>query len=184
MHKLMYLMPRLETVEAMAATLRDMHVGDEAYRVISRDEDGIRRHRLRDATLLDHTDLVHLGERGALVGAASGMVLAALLLVMQPFGVPIGWLAFLVVTLLVGLFGAWVGGMAGLSHEHYKLAPFHEALAQGQYLVVIGMRDAHRIGAVRQAMLLRHPEAIFMADDDTLTNPLASRPEYPMHHAR
>lgn len=183
MHKLMYLMDKLETAEAMAATLKEMHFDEDAYRVLSKDEDGIRRHHLHDATLLDQTDVVHSGERGALIGGLLGMLLAAVLMVMQPFGMTMGLFGFLFVTLLVGFFGAWVGGMAGLGRENYKLKPFHDALAAGKYLLMIGMHDEHRVGAVRQAMLLRHPEAIFMADDETLTNPFSSKAEYPLHQA-
>jgi len=184
MHKLIYLMPRLETVEAMVSTLRAMKLGDDAYRVISRDEDGIRQHHLRNGTLLDQTDLLHMLERGLLSGVLLGLLLALALTFIQPFGMPVSPGGFVVAVVIGGIFGVWVGGMAGLANENYKLTPFHDALEHGQYLVMVRMRDPRRVDAVRQTMLLKHPEAIFMADDDTLTNPFASRAEYPQHHAR
>lgn len=184
MHTLMYLMRRLDTAEAMVATLQEMNIGHEAYRVISKDEDGIRRHHLHDGTLVDRTDVVHSGERGALMGGGIGLVFAVLLVLSQPLGMPVGWTGFMVATLIVGFFGAWVGGMVGLSHENYKLKPFHDALEQGQYLMTIGVRDIIKAEAVRQAMMMRHPEAIFMADDETMTNPFASKPEFRLHHVK
>lgn len=184
MHSLMYLMYRLDTAEAMVATLDELNISQDAYRIISRDEDGIRRHHLHDGTLLDRTDVVHSGERGALIGAATGLVFASLLMVAQPLGMPLGWGGFVVAMLIVGCFGAWVGGMVGLNHEHYKLRPFHDALARGRYLLIIGVRDLVAAERVRQAMLSRHPEAIFMADDETMTNPLASKPEFRLQHIR
>lgn len=181
MHTLMYLMPRLEIAEAMVATLRQMGIGDDAYRVVSQDEDGIRRHHLHDATLIDKTDVVHSGERGALAGAGLGLVLAAILLATQPLGFPLGWAGMMLTVLLIALFGTWVGGMVGLSHENYKLAPFHDALARGQYLLMIGMRDDARAAELEMAMLRAHPEAIFVADDETLVNPFASKAEFRVH---
>ncbi len=184
MHTLMYLMRKLDTVEAMVASLQEMNIGHDAYRVISKDEDGIRRHHLHDGTLVDRTDVVHSGERGALMGGLVGLAFALLLALTDPLGVPLGWTGFLVVIALIGFFGAWVGGMVGLSHENYKLAPFHKALQQGQYLMTIGVRDIIKAESVRQTMMLRHPEAIFMADDETMTNPLASKPEFRLQHVK
>lgn len=179
MHKLIYLMPRLETVEAMAATLRAMNLGDGACRVISRDEDGIRRHHLRNGTLLDRTDVLHMLERGLLAGLLMALLLTFVFMLVEPLGRPMSAAGFTLIMAIGGVFGVWVGSVAGLANENYKLEPFHDALEHGQYLVMIRMSDPQRIGAVRQAMLLQHPEAIFMADDDTLTNPFASRAEPP-----
>lgn len=182
MHKLMYLMAKLETAEAMVTSLQEMGIGHDAYHVISKDVDGIRRHHLHDGSFVYRTDLIHSGERGALIGGAMGLLFALALALAQPLGMPLGWAGFLVVALLISLFGTWVGGMVGLSHENYKLAPFHDALEGGQYLMIIGARDGGTAETVRQAMLERHPEAIFMADDEAMTNPFASKAEFHLHH--
>lgn len=183
MHKLIYLMPRLDTVEAMAQTLSDMKLGDRAYRVISRDGDNIRRHHLRDGSVLDQTDMLHMMERGALGGILCGVLLALGLMVIQPLGIEMTRGGFMVAVLIGMLFGSWVGAVAGLGNENYKLTPFHDALAHGQFLVVIRLHDPQQISEVRQIMTAHHPEAIFMADDDTLTNPFASKAEFPIRHA-
>ncbi len=184
MHTLMYLMHRLDTAEAMVVSLRTMDIGHDAYRVISKDEDGIRSHHLHDGTLVDRTDVVHSGERGALAGGAIGLLFALLLAMTEPLGFPLGWGGFLAVMVLIGFFGAWVGGMVGLSHENYKFEPFHDALEAGQYLMTIGVRDLAKVEEVQRTMLMQHPEAIFMADDDTIINPFASKPEFRLHHLK
>lgn len=184
MHTLMYLMRRLDTAEAMVASLQDLNIGHDAYRVISKDEDGIRSHHLHDGTLIDRTDVVHSGERGALMGGAIGLLFALMLAMTEPLGFPLGWGGFLAVMALIGFFGAWVGGMVGLSHENYKLKPFHQALEEGQYLMAIGVRDIVKAEAVRQTMMLKHPDAIFMADDETAINPFVSEPEFRLHQVK
>ena len=178
MHTLMYLMPRLDAAEAMVASLKKLGIGHDAYRIVSQDEDGIRRHHLHDATLLDKTDVIHWGERGALIGALLGAVLAGALLLMKPSGVALSMTGIVLVALLIAFFGAWVGGMAGLSEENYKLKPFHDALARGQYLLKIGVGNDAKATEIEVAMLRQHPEAIFVADDETVTNPFASKAEF------
>lgn len=177
MHTLMYLMPRLDAAEAMVASLKKLGVGHDAYRIVSQDEDGIRRHHLHDATLLDKTDVIHWGERGALIGGLLGAVIAAALL-FQPEAVPLSAAGIVMVALLMAFFGAWVGGMAGLSEENYKLKPFHEALASGQYLLKVGVANDAKASEIEVAMLRQHPDALFVADDETITNPFASKPEF------
>lgn len=177
MHTLMYLMPRLDAAEAMVASLKKLGVGHDAYRIVSQDEDGIRRHHLHDATLLDKTDVIHWGERGALIGGLLGAVVAAALL-FQPEAVPLSAAGIAMVALLMAFFGAWVGGMAGLSEENYKLKPFHEALARGQYLLKIGVANDAKASEIEAAMLRQHPDALFVADDETMTNPFVSKPEF------
>ena len=114
MHTLMYIMDRLETADAVVGSLKEMNVGHDAYRVFSKDEDGISRHHLHDATLFDKTDLLHTGERGALIGGVLGILFALGLILSQPFGTPVGWSAFLAASAIIGFFGAWAGGMVGI----------------------------------------------------------------------
>jgi hypothetical protein len=178
----MYLTDRLETAEAMVGGLKDLNIGDEAYRIVSKDTDGVRRHHLHDAGVLEQTDLLHSGERGALIGGALGLAFALSMVFVQPFGVPLSFGAFLATLALFGFFGAWTGGMVGVSHDNYKLAPFHAAIEEGKYLMTIGVRDGIKATAVKQFMHSRYPAARFVADDDTFTDPFTAKAEFRVRH--
>ena len=182
MHTLMYLTDRLETAEAMVGSLQELNIGHDAYRIISKDSDGIRRHHLHDASPLEQTDIVHSGERGALIGGGVGLAFAVGMTFVQPFGVPLGFGAFLATTALFGFFGAWTGGMIGVGHDNYKLAPFHRAIEEGKYLMTIGVRDAEKASAVKKHMHRQHPGALFVADDDNFTDPFVSKAEFRVRH--
>jgi hypothetical protein len=182
MHTLMYLMDKLETAEAVVSSLKEMNIGYDGYRLVSKDADGIRRHHLHSATPLDQTDILHSGERGALIGGGLGMVFALGLVLSQPFGVPVGWAGFLFATAIIGSFGAWTGGLVGLSHENYKLKPFHRAIEQGKYLMMIGLRDREKVVQVKQAMHKLHPDVSFVADDEAFMDPFTSTPEFRARH--
>lgn len=182
MYTLMYLMDRLETAESMVSSLGELNIDYDGYHVMSKDVDGIRRHHLHNASPLEESDVIHSGERGAIIGAIAGVLFALGLVLTQPFGVQVGWGAFLVASIIVGCFGAWAGGMVGISHENYKLAPFHAAIQEGKYLLMIGVREESKASAVKKAMYERHPEARFAAEDQAGIDPFASKPEFRVRH--
>jgi len=182
MRTLYYLMDKLDTADAMAETLKSLNIDADGYYIVGRDRDGLRRHHLHDASVMDETDLVHSGERGALIGGLIGLLFALWIAVMKPLGLSMTLWSFLFVSALIGCFGAWVGGMVGISHENYKLTPFHDAIAQGKFLMVITVREVAKAREVKQVMHRRHPEALFEAEDAIGVDVLAGKAEFRPRH--
>lgn len=182
MRTLYYLMDKLDTAEAMAATLAALNIREDGYYIVSRDRDGVRRHHLHDASVMDETDIIHSGERGALIGGLCGLVFAVWIAVVKPLGLTMGLGTFLFVSCLIGCFGAWVGGMVGISHDNYKLAPFHNAIAGGKYLMVINVREAAHAREIKTAMHHSHPDAVFEAEDAVGVDVLAAKAEFRPRH--
>lgn len=183
MRTLYYLIDKLDTAEGMVETLKSLNINADGYYIVSRDRDGLRRHHLHDASVMDETDLVHSGERGALIGGLCGLLFALWIAMMKPMGLSLTLWSFLFVSALIGCFGAWVGGMVGISHEHYKLAPFHDAIARGKYLMVISVREVARARELKEVMHRRHPDALFEAEDaagvDVLSDKAGFHPRHP-----
>lgn len=182
MRTLYYLMDRLDTAAAMAGTLKEFNIDEDGYYIVSKDHDGLRRRRLHDASVFEETDLIHSGMRGALIGGLCGLLFALWIALIQPLGLKMGLLTFVLVSLFIGHFGAWVGGMVGLSHENYKLAPFHEAITRGKYLMVVNVRDNARARRLKEALFRRHPDARFEAEDDGSMGILTSRAQFRPRH--
>lgn len=182
MRTLYYLMDKLDTADGMAETLKSLNIDADGYYIVGKDRDGLRRHHLHDASPLDETDIVHSGERGALIGGICGLMFALWIAVMKPMGLEMTLLSFLFVSAIIGCFGAWVGGMVGISHENYKLTPFHDAIAQGKYLMVINVREAAKAREVKETMHRRHPEAWFEAEDSIGVDVLALKAEFRPRH--
>lgn len=182
MRTLYYLTDKIETAEAMTSTLASMNIDRDGYYIVSRDHDSVRRHHLHDASVMDETDLVHSGERGALIGGLAGLLFAVWIAIAQPLGLSMTLGAFLFVSALIGCFGAWVGGMVGISHENYKLMPFHQAIAEGQYLMVINVREVAKARRIKEVMHQQHPEARFEAEDDGGQNVMATEAEFRPRH--
>ncbi len=177
MHTLMFLANSLESTRQAVERLRRKGISEDGYSVIGRQEEGLFRHHLHVSGIWERTDLVHSGERGIIIGGFVGVFFAAVMMWMQPFGVPVGLVALLACVAMFGSFGAWVGGMVGLSHENYKLAPFHQAIEDGQFLLLVGAKDDQGAEAVR-AMLADLKELTFAADDTSMINPLHSHAEF------
>lgn len=182
MRTLYYLMDRLDTASAVATTLKELGIRDDGYYIVSKDHDGLRRHNLHDASVLDETDLVHSGVRGAIIGGLCGLLFALWVAITQPLGLQLNLLTFLLVSIFIGHFGAWVGGMVGLSHESYKLTPFHEAIARGKYLMVINLGQPSMVRKVKEVLARRHSDALFEAEDTAGMALLSGKPEFRPRH--
>ncbi len=182
MRTLYYLTDKLDTAEAMVTTLHALEISDDGYYIVSKDHDGVRRHHLHEASAIDETDVIHSGERGAIIGGLCGLLFALWIAIFQPLGLEMGLGAFLFVSALIGCFGAWVGGMVGISHDNYKLAPFHDAIAEGKYLLVVNVREPAKAREIKEAMHRKHPEAWFEAEDDVGIDVFATRAEFRPRH--
>jgi len=168
--RLFYITNNIDSLEQITQDLKEAGVGYNEYHVLSKDEDGIARRNLHSASFVDRYDLIHSGERGLLIGLLAGLVFAFGLVIIQPFDISIGWVGFLSAIAMFSCFGAWVGGMVGLSTENYKIVDFHQDIENGKYLLMVDTTK-EREQLVTELMAQKHPEAELGGIDDTITNP-------------
>ena len=171
MRRLYFLVDDVEMTEQVSDTLHRAGITDWNFHAISRDEAGLYRHHIHTATPYQQRDVVHTGARWALVAGVTGLVVSAVLKSFQPLPFSIDWVMVALFALICGCFGAWVGGMVGLSRENYKLAPFHEHLVAGKTLVLVDVPPA-QVAETRRLMHERFPNVAFLAADSTFINPL------------
>lgn len=163
MRALYYLMENLDTADAVVATLQEMHLGNEDYFVVSRDQKALRRHRLRGEA--SHNNTGGGAEQAALVGGLAGLSFAVWIALVKPAGVELGLLAFLTVAVFMGAIGAWIGAMIGLSHDDPRFLPFQNAIAAGYHLMVVNVSDVARLQQVKRAIRHLHPDAVFEGEE-------------------
>lgn len=173
MQRLYYIADDVETTRRVSDALHADGISDHHFHVVSRDEAGLYTHRVHSANTFQQLDVVHSGERFALLGAGAGVLLVLLLGAAQPFGFVPDLFTGAVIVLVCGLFGAWEGGMIGLTREHYKLAPHHHELEAGRYLIMVDVRR-DRETDLRGLMRSRFPEVRAAGEDSTFVNPLAT----------
>lgn len=166
MKRLYYLLSDIHKLEEISDRLHAEGIADWRFHVLARDERGLIRHRLHSANFFMKRDVVHSGERGALIGAGVGLYLCAFVMPWSVAGPGTLATILLAATLVCGWLGSVVGGL----HENYKITRFHEALDAGMMLVLI---DVYREEEPRVAELVRRvaPELRVAGTDSLFTNP-------------
>ncbi|MDE1462921.1 hypothetical protein [Spartinivicinus poritis] len=173
MKRLYYLTSNIDSADLISTDLHKEGVSDWRFHIMTKDEAGLYHHHLHGATPFHRYDIIHRGEQGALIGITAGLV-ANLVLLLTGVADSLGLFTMLLLTTVFAMFGAWVGGLVGLAHDHYKIERFKPELAQGKYLVMVDVKKAEE-EKVRQAMKRYHPEATLLAADSPFSNPFVNR---------
>ena len=170
MNCLYYLAPTLDSTHQVSDDLHAAGVKDFFLHVVSKDESGLEQQHIHSSNYLETLDIVRDGFIGAALGFIAGLIGAALLLFVQPFGPDVPRFVYVVMVAVATMFGAWVGGLTGIATEHKELRKFHDDIEAGKYLILIYARKEQ--GAVVQALMrARHPEAELVAVNTHFINP-------------
>lgn len=170
MKRLYYMTADLKSTERISLDLHAAGITDWHFHVFSKDEAGLHKYHIHSVNLLQQFDIIHSGERGALIGITVGIAAAISTLLFAPFGEALGVEVLAIIVGLLAMFGAWVGGMIGLSRENYKLSRFHNEVENGKYLIMVDINkdQEHK---VREIMQRLHPEAMPKGEDSTIISP-------------
>jgi hypothetical protein len=156
-----YLSPTLAETESVSDDLHKSGVNDWFIHIISKNEAGLYRRHLHSSNYLETMDFIREGLLGA-----------TLLSVFEPFGTDLPILAYLGVIALFTFFGAWQGGLVGISSENRKLAHFHDDIESGKYLILV-YANREEEEKVHAMMTRLHPEAQFVGVDPQFYNPFS-----------
>jgi hypothetical protein len=179
MRRLYYLADDLETTQRVSDALHAEGIRDWNFHVLAKDEAGLYQHHIHAATTYQQLDVIHTGERYALIGALVTGAVALVCFFVQPLPFRVDALAGVLFTALGACFGAWQGGMVGLTRESYKIAPFHDDIEAGRYLIMVDVRTENR-SAVRELMNMRFPQVQRAGSSSTVISPL-ERPRRIFH---
>lgn len=165
-----YLSPSLADTEQVADDLHKSGVSDWFIHIISKNEAELERKHLHSSNYLETLDFLREGLIGALCGFGAGLLLAAVLSVTQPFGTDVPLFAYAGVVFLLTCFGAWQGGLIGISTENKKLRRFHDDIEAGKYLILVYAQrnEEEKIHAMMGRL---HPEAKLVGLDSRFYNP-------------
>ena len=182
MKRLYYLTDSLDSVTGIFEDLHRDGITDWHLHVLSRNEAGLYHRQIHSANMLQENDVIHSGQLGALLGGVAGLLAATLLEWWNPFEVDIPLPALIIVAGVFTMFGAWSGGLAGVTRENYKIAQFHDDLVRGKHLIMV---DVSRMQEkrIRYHLSRYHPEACLAGEDTTLILPFSPNFwHYPRHN--
>ncbi len=165
-----YLAPSLTSTQQISDDLHEVGIKDWFLHVISKDEAGLNKEHIHSSNYLETLDLIRDGGIGGLIGFIFGVFAAGALMFFKPFGPDMPEFIYLIVIVILTLFGIWEGGLAGVACENRKLAKFHDDLEDGKYLILIYTWKKQEED-VKNMMAKKHPEALLVATDIQYFNP-------------
>lgn len=162
MKRLYYITEEMDYAEHISGQLTENGIDSHHIHVLSKNEAGVVTHHLNGPNLFQRVDFI----RGALQGLVVGILVGIVALFVGRFVFEFGFSGMAQVALmcLMMLFGSWVGGLVGFTHENRHLRRFHDQIEQGRHLIMIDVKSKEE-RLVHQ--IIEHlNEARFSGEDD------------------
>ena len=172
MKRLYYLTKSINMAERVSDRLHEEGVTDWNFHVLSKDKANVIRHHLHSTNPLQELDIVRSGERGVLLGFAVGVVVTGAIAMFTHLGQQMTLLMQMAGIVLFSLFGAWLGGLVGVSSENYKIRQFHDHIEAGYFLLMIDIKLEQK--HMLQQVLDEFDQLEEAGEDTTLIHPFAS----------
>jgi hypothetical protein len=172
MKRLYYLTQSLDSVSQISDDLHREGLSDWNIHVLSKDAAGLYHRHIHEAHLFQQNDVIHSGEMGALIGALIGLFIALSADFLLPLQHSLPMLVLAAIAATFTFFGAWSGGLVGITRENYKVRRFHDDLEKGQYLIMVDVLRQQEI-LIKQQINRYHPEALLAAQGSSWIQPFS-----------
>lgn len=156
MRRIYFLAPNLETTHKIVDELRAEGIEDRHIHVLAKRDTPLGD--MPEASVLEKTDFVPAMERGAALGATTGLLAGLIGLRFAGFAIaggPILGILFYGATI-----GTIMSGLAGLQVGNSRVRDYADAIENGAILVLVDIAK-ERIDTIKQAISKHHPAAEF-----------------------
>jgi hypothetical protein len=169
MKRMYYLTDSLDSCEQISRDIHEAGINDGHFHVLSKDVAGLYKRHIHSANYLQTLDIVRNLERGAMVGFILAVLVTTWVATQKTFGEGSGLMYFAIFG-FVTLFGAWAGGLVGVSTENQKIRNFHDEIESGKFLVMVDLK-AEQVESVESLMKQKHPQVPLKRVGSTRINP-------------
>ncbi len=159
MKRLYYFTKSLTSVQGITCDLQQVGIGENRMHVMGTDTMAIAQAHVHGTTTWEETDIMHSGFMGALIGMGVGLLAGFLIAGADPWGMQLESGAIIGATLFGTCFGAWLGGLRGVSSQNHHLTPYLDRVEQGDYLMMVDADDDQQAGRVAKVMKNHRHEA-------------------------
>ena len=156
MRRIYFLAPNIETTHKIVDELRVEGIEDRHIHVLAKRDTPLED--MPEASIFEKTDFIPAVERGAALGAATGLLAGLVGLRLAGFVIAGG--PVLGVLVFGATIGAMMSGLSGLQVGNSRIRDYADAIEQGELLVMIDIAQ-ERIDAIRQLITKHHPDAEF-----------------------
>ena len=131
---------------------------------LNRDVNSLEQQHVNRAIVFEERDIGHSGFYGALVGIACG-VLFTVVIGVTNLSEHLNLQVLLFIWMLFAFFGGWAGGMVGISRENHHIEQFHDAIDNGDTLLMVDAYDDKEEEKAKDVMFKKHREATYRGED-------------------
>ena len=156
MRRIYFLVHDIETTHKIVDELRSEGIEDRHIHVLAKRDTPLED--MPEANELQKTDFIPALERGAALGATTGLLAGLFSLRFAGFAIaggPVLGILFFGATI-----GAIMSGLAGLQVGNSKVKKYEEAIEQGELLVMVDIAK-ERIDEISKVIVKHHPNAEF-----------------------
>ncbi|GAA3945692.1 hypothetical protein [Allohahella marinimesophila] len=172
MKRMYYIAPDLERVSSVSEDLHAHGITDAHFNVVSANDAALDEQHIHGATFLRRLDVIHSMERGLLGGVLLGVIIVLCLQFFTTFGSTMSLGIQAAIVLFFSCAGTWIGGMGGIGTEHYKIRPFHDAVAEGKLLLMVDVPKKLE-PTIRKLMAKKHRDVKLAGVGSSFNNPFA-----------
>ena len=136
MRRFYYISDDLDNLEQIEHELESGGIARPQIYLLSNDDVGLENHDVNRVASFLKTDVVHLGEIGAVLGLA---IAALILLVAHYSGIAaeVSWVPFIFLAIIGFGFATWEAGFIGLHAPNVHFARFEKALEKGRHVLFV-----------------------------------------------
>ncbi|MGR9088316.1 MAG: DUF1269 domain-containing protein [Gammaproteobacteria bacterium] len=156
MRRIYFLSPDIETTHKIVDELRSVGFEDRHMHILAKRDTPLVD--MPEASEFQKTDFIPAMERGAALGATTGLIAGLVGLRFAGFAIaggPVLGILFYGATI-----GAMMSGLAGLQVGNSKVKQYEEAIERGELLIMLDI-PKERIEAIRKLITKHHPTAHF-----------------------
>lgn len=159
MKRLYFRVPTVENATSIVKELVANGVPEDRIYLVGKDHYHLYMAHLKEAGILQTTDLPHALIRGAVIGALAGLVAGLVVLVYPPGELDIGWWILIALAFLGAMFGAWGSSLIGISIPNPIIQQCAQAIELGELVIIFDIPVA-REKEITLLIKNHHPEVL------------------------
>ena len=156
MRRIYFLAPDIKITHKIVDELRSKGIEDRHIHILAKRDTPLED--MPEASVFEKTDFIPALERGAVLGASTGLLAGLVALRFAGFAIAGGPVLGIV------FFGATIGtiasGLAGLQTGNSRVKQYEDAIEQGGLLVMVDI-SKQRIDEISKSIVKHHPTAEF-----------------------